>query len=67
MGLLLETHPAMLSRTELARELNLSPDVLDPALDRFVSLQLAHRLPGARDDFFWATRTALAATRIDTA
>lgn len=67
MGLLLEAHPTLLSRTELASELKLAPEILGPALERFGSLQLVHRLQGDRDEFYWSTRTAIAAARIDSA
>ncbi len=60
--LLLASHPALLHRDEIRRELGNCIDA-DDALAYFERVGLVHQL----DDFFWATRTAMAAEEAATA
>jgi hypothetical protein len=62
MQLLLAAHPALLSRDEIRREVG-SASGLDEALEHFVRLGLVHQC----DDFFWASRTMMAAEEAATA
>jgi hypothetical protein len=54
--LLLATHPSLLHRDEIIREIGNAPDVED-ALVYLTRMGLAHELNG----FFWATRAMMAA------
>jgi trehalose-6-phosphatase len=69
MELLLAAHPSLLSRGEIRREIGSATDV-DDFLVRFASLGLVHFLPGddrtGENDFFWATRAAIAAEEVRT-
>jgi hypothetical protein len=60
--LLLATHPTLLSREEIGREIGDSSGV-DDALRRFAGLGLVHELGG----FVWPTRTAIAAEEASSA
>ena len=62
MQLLLAEHPALLSRDEIRREIGAEISA-DDALAHFQRLGLVHEL----DDFFWATRTAMATEEVATA
>jgi hypothetical protein len=66
MQFLLAEHPALLSRDEIAREVG-DETATDEALAQYSRLGLVHRLSAARDDFYWPTRTALAAEEAVTA
>ena len=60
MQTLLATSPTLISRAELRREHDDTIGV-DDALAYLTRLGLAHRLESkAGDEFFWATRTAMA-------
>lgn len=61
-ALLLGVHPTLLHRDEIRREIANQVGV-DDALERFVRNGLVHRV----GDFYWATRTAMAAEEACTA
>jgi hypothetical protein len=62
MQLLLATHPTLVHRDEICRELG-EHDAVDDALARFAGLGLVNRL----EDFFWASRLMIAAEEAATA
>jgi hypothetical protein len=63
--LLLDAHPTLLSRAEIAREIGTD---VDRTLDYFERNGLVHRLTDETEqDFFWLTRPALLTDTIDTA
>jgi hypothetical protein len=66
MELLLATHPTLLSRDEIRREIG-SQVKVDDALAYFERLGLAHRLEDSEHEYFWATRSAMAAEEACTA
>jgi hypothetical protein len=67
MQTFLATHPTLISRDELRRELG-SPFDVDDALAHLGRHGLVHRVNGPDgQDFFWATRAAMAAEEASTA
>jgi hypothetical protein len=65
--MLMARHPGLISRQELQRELGSRVGV-DDALAYFTRLGIVHQVEGADGtDFFWATRTAMAAVEAATA
>lgn len=67
MEMLLATHPGLLSRNELHREIDARTGV-DDALNYFLRLGLVHRIENAAgEEFFWATRTTMATEEAATA
>jgi hypothetical protein len=63
---LLASHPVLLSREELRREIG-EPDAVDQALDYFERMGLVHRVDGPTGQYFWPTRTAMATEEAATA